>query len=130
MLLARLKTSQSTWRRVVVARNKGFILKASRPRRLQTTALKNHLPPVIILASCILKRGSMAGGCKLLDVRILYCQVTDVLVNLQMLFSFVSINSTNVIFYSATCYLYINGKVLYPLRVRALRMGYPVYFRL
>ena len=29
-----------------------------------------------------------------------------------MLFSFVWINSTNVIFYSATCYLYINGKVL------------------
>ena len=72
----------------------------------------------------------MAGGCKLLDVRILYCQVTDVLVNLQMLFSFVSINNANVIFYCATCFLHINGKVLHPFRIRALRMGYPVYFRL
>ena len=72
----------------------------------------------------------MAGGCKLLDLRILYCQLTDALVNLQKLFSFVSINNTNVIFYSATCYLCINGKVLHPLKVRALRMGYPVYFRL
>lgn len=31
-----------------MARNKGFIWKASRPRRLQTTVLKSHLPPVII----------------------------------------------------------------------------------
>ena len=112
-----------------MARNKGFIWKASRPRRLQTTSLKNHLPQVIIQAYCILKRGSVAGGCKLLDVRILYCQVTDVLVNLQMLFSFVSINNTNVIFYSVTCSLYINGKVLYPLRVRALRMGLSCIFQ-
>ena len=30
--------------------------------------------------------GSMAGGCKLLDLRILYCQLTDALVNLQTYF--------------------------------------------
>ena len=28
----------------------------------------------------------MAGGCKLLELRILYCQLTDALVNLQTYF--------------------------------------------
>ena len=35
----------------------------------------------------------------------------------------------NVILYSATFYLCKNGSVI-PLKIRALRMGYPVYFKL
>ena len=42
----------------------------------------------------------------------------------------INLNNSNVILYSATFYRYVNGKVLYPLKVRALRKGYPVYFKL
>ena len=73
-----------------------------------------------------LRRG-VVGCCKLLGIGIL-CSCScpcrsghDVPINL---------NNSNVILYSATFYLYVNGKVLYPLKVRALRKGYPVYFKL
>ena len=39
-------------------------------------------------------------------------------------------NKTNIILCSATFYLYMSGESVMPLKIKALRMGCPVYFKL
>ena len=101
-----------------------FIQKASRLRRWQTNVLENHLTPVRIQASFILKRGEA------------WLVVADFLVQESFVLAAVHVgqvtmflqtsNRTNVILCSATFSLCMNGL----LKVRALRIGCPVYFRL
>ena len=109
------------------ARNSNFIQKASRRRRWWTSVPKNHLTSVRIQDSFTLKRGrDVIGCCKFLGVGILYtCSFPprsghDVPVNLQQ-------DSYSLFCNVLSLYEWKN---LIPLKVRALRMGYPVYFRL
>ena len=39
-------------------------------------------------------------------------------------------NKTNIILCSSAFYLYMSGESVMPLKIRALKMGYPVYFKL
>ena len=39
-------------------------------------------------------------------------------------------NKTNIILCSAAFYLYMSGESIMPLKIRVLRRGYPVYFKL
>ena len=105
-----------------------FIQKASRPRRWRTSVPKNHLTQDRIQASFVLKGEEVwlvvtnflvSESFVLAAVHI--GQVTDVPVNLQQ--------DKGYSLFCNSLSLY-EWKSVIPLKVRALRTGSPVYFRL
>lgn len=85
---------------------------------------------VRIQALLILKRGS--GNAWLLQTWCMNSLLLEsfVLAALHLGQIRVNLQQANVIFYSVSCYLYTNGKVIISFKVRALRIGSPVYFRI
>ena len=109
-------------RRVGGARNSNFIWKANRLRRWWTNVPKNHLTRVRIQASFVLKGGVWLVVAGIICSYSCPCRSGhNVPINLQQ-----------DIYYFLFCnflFLY-EWKSIIPLKIRALRMGYHVYFTL
>lgn len=104
-----------SWEMRCWGKGEGLGQKARRERRRCTSVLKNHIPLVRVQASFILKGKRMAVSFKLLGFRSFV--FTAVHVGLVTIFLWTS-NKINVIFCSATSYLYMNEKY-YTLKSKA-----------